>query len=441
VSISCKFKHCQGNGKIELDDGQLAWYKKKGIPLPETCNPCKRWKDSVSSQSVGCSKCGRNPRTYESKQIIGANMLGDKSWNQVRSSYVCTDCYHAEKKRLEPKVNIKCSFEHCLSPRGFFEMGQGEIDFLRGKGLTTPTSCKPCREWKKSVADQRIQCGTCRTNVDIAAKTIIYQQQNGDVNWQQFQRNFTCKLCKANEGAIKLTCANNFCHQERLTRSKEFLLTKKDQDYFKSEGKPNPTRCKPCRDYKNSLKKIVHKCGICNRSTNIEPFDIIKHMNKMGQPWENCKDKYECEGCLGFGKSPWFPSDRGWGTVKDGSGLLYRWKEEKGKITEQMFSNPCFNDEQAHAQHIHIFDLQESVGYGSTFSFEEDSNPPSLAFFDYLAELGIKSNHFALINGKYRLFLTYDLWRLYRSGEPYNVKNRSDIGFDLASKIMQFWRK
>jgi Probable zinc-ribbon domain len=449
VRINCKFKHCQGNGYLEIEDGQLAWFKKKGFDIPNTCDSCKRWKDSVSSQQIGCSKCGRNPRTFEPKQIIGANLLGDKSWSQVRSSHICTDCYRAEKKRLEPKVTIKCSFEHCLSPRGFFEMGQGEIDFLSGKGLTSPTSCKPCREWKKSITDQRIQCGTCRTNVDVAAKTIIYQQQNGDVNWQQFQRNFTCKDCKKLEGAIKLTCANNFCHQEQLTslRTKQFLFTKSEQEFYKSKGNSDPTTCKPCREYKKTLNKQILKCTTCYQSTPIENYEIINYSNLKGEHWDQCKKTFECKGCIGFGDGKWYPSGKGWGWATENENARYRWKIVDDKVTDHMYADPRFNDIQAHAQHIHIFKRQSSGEMTVGFSYDVGSSPPSSEIMQILASYYLGWNDFVLNKEKTKYKLCIDSqWRLFypeRSNSAIMPKDIDsfDIRYELANKIMKSWKK
>jgi hypothetical protein len=444
--ISCKFKHCQGNGKIEIEESKLAWFAKKGFQPPNTCDSCKRWKDSVSSQSVGCSKCGRNPRTFEPKQIIGANMLGDKSWSQVRSSYICTDCYRAEKKRLEPKVNIKCNFAHCLSPRGFFEMGQGEIDFLREKDLTTPNSCKPCREWKKSITDQRIQCGTCRTNVDVAAKTIIYQQQNGDVNWQQFQRNFTCKDCKKLEGAIKLTCSNAFCHQEKFgnPRTKEFLISKSEQEFYKSISKPLPKTCKPCRDFKKSLGDQNIVCSVCRRDQPVEAYEITMHCNVNLVPWDNCKHTFECSGCRGSDGRGWSPEKEEWGKDKEYGGVKYRFKTVNGKITDHMYSNPNFDKKQAHAQHIHIWKMQDTAGLGAGFSFDADSSPPPESFFKIIASFGLYSNDFELVKegktSKYKLSIKR-LWHIYGTTTNYVAKERFNIGFQIATAIIDSWRK
>jgi Probable zinc-ribbon domain len=521
----------------------IVWFAKKGFQPPNTCDDCKRWKDSVSSEQVSCSQCRRNPRTYEAKQIIGANMLGDKSWNQVRSSYVCTDCYRANKKQAEPKVNIKCSFTHCLSPRGFFEMGQGQIDFFRQKGLTPPTACEPCRDWKKSVTPQRLSCQKCRQSVDFEPKTIIYQNQKGDVSWQQLQRSFECRNCK---GAIKLNCENKFCQQEQQTRTKEFLFSQSDQEFYKSKGLTPPTTCKPCRDYKKTLKpqrlrcntcrenvdftiqdivrqnkkgdvswqelqrsfdckdckgairltcsnnfchqeKFTSKrskeflfslsdqffykenkwespttckpcrefkkslgdqniiCSVCHRDQPVEAYEITMHCNVNLVPWDNCKHTFECSGCKGSDDRTWSPQSREWGKDTNYGGVKYRFKTINGKITDHMYSSPKFDKEQAHAQHVHFWQMSDSSKAGIGFAFDVGSNPPSESTFKILATFGFTIHDFVPSRNrtKYKLSLLR-LWHIYGNSLEYNEYNgddQFDIGIKIATAIINGWRK
>jgi hypothetical protein len=425
VYITCKFKHCLSYGSFEIEDSKIAWFKKKGFDIPTTCQPCKSWRDSISrDEQIRCSNCYSNPREYTTKQIIGAQMLGDRSWDEVRESYVCKDCYHEAKRASEPKHQIKCSYVHCLSDRGIFEIGQGQIDSFNKKGLTLPNSCQPCRDWKNSVQDERVDCKTCKTSSQFPAHRIISQNKKGDESWSSFKRSFKCNNCKRSEGALTCTCTNNYCHSEQLTGKKQFTLNKGELDFFKTKNLSIPSTCKVCRDYKKGLKDQLCKCTVCNRDKMVTALTLLHKSNELRVSVEGYKEKFECSECVEQGVNAWYPRGNSW-AQKDG--YKYRWKMDvNNNVTDQLYADPTFTDQEAHDMHIHVWNMDSGRDSGVGSSFRQGFISPSLLYI--LQRAGLKlDNNFQTLNGKIKLTSN-------------NPNDRFDIGFEVFQDIINWWK-
>jgi hypothetical protein len=104
-----------------------------------------------------------------------------------------------------------------------------------------------------------------------------------------------------------------------------------------------------------------------------------------------------------------------------------------------MYSDPKFGKEQAHAQHVHFWQMTESSRAGVGFSFEADTDPPSDSVMRILVLFGLTIDDFELVNGKHRLSIKR-FWHIYGSTLEYVEKERFNIGIKIANAIINCWR-
>lgn len=115
----------------------------------------------------------------------------------------------------------KCKNRGCTSS-GTFEGAPPE--WWTAKGLSEPSNCPECRDWKKSQGDERLTCQGCEAVKNVSARfKITHFTKVGPWNADKF----LCRTCIDNPGMVF-----------GILRHKEYKKTGKD---FFSTGKKLPT--------------------------------------------------------------------------------------------------------------------------------------------------------------------------------------------------------
>jgi hypothetical protein len=103
--IKCKNAHCEGTGEFVFSDGQRLDYLKKGLSMPQSCYPCRKWKYDISLTPYQQSKCDVciEPVVVSSKVWIGFQIYRGKP-----SGYeFCTLCRSTQKKRIVEEREVE----------------------------------------------------------------------------------------------------------------------------------------------------------------------------------------------------------------------------------------------------------------------------------------------------------------------------------------------
>ena len=373
--LTCKSINCIGqqNGygnTFEIEESKLQWFRKKGFDIPNTCTHCKAWKDSITrSEYVNCCDCRSNPKEFTVQQIIGTQMRGEKSWQEVQQTYRCRDCHQKFKNLTDSKTQFKCDYNHCRG-NGYFEMADNQISFFQNKGLIVLTSCSSCRDWKKSLSDEIVSCCNCRQTFPVSAGRIIAQNKKGDRPWSSIRDSLKCNNCQNQENAVAYQCANSYCQSVRLGGSQQFQLTQREIKFFQDKGMTLPTICKPCREQKKRLVDTPATCVICRRTSILTANTIQRIQSEQGKSWDEIQPSYECHTCKNTGDG-WYPRDNSW--VIHPMSYKYRWKIKDNLLSDRLYANLHFPDWECDLEHVHEYGIGESV-HGYSYSIKPRHN-------------------------------------------------------------------
>ncbi len=99
-SDTCRQAYCEGDGNIELDEGEVGYYEMRGLSMPLACKACIAWRKGQSSVQVICRNCGRSQQFSRNSIIMHHKKIGE--WIEPA---LCAPC---EKNKSDAaRTNIK----------------------------------------------------------------------------------------------------------------------------------------------------------------------------------------------------------------------------------------------------------------------------------------------------------------------------------------------
>jgi len=134
-----------------------------------------------------------------------------------------------------------CQKEFALSPK--------EAEWYHEHGLSEPERCQECRDTRRQIEDQTIQCFICQTEFVWSA-----DNQRALRTYKGLDNNIIPRVCPECRNKIKeiedKTYYCNWCHFP-------FTFTPIQQLLYKIRGWSHPSRCEDCRKREKDNKPLI----------------------------------------------------------------------------------------------------------------------------------------------------------------------------------------